>query len=109
MRSVAYKMTCGLSRIDVPIQPGNSGGPLISKRGEVVGVVTATLDQIITLRTAGALPQNVNFAVKIDYILPALRSALKGQVPAFAASSKDLEMAKLVSMRESSVVLVVAK
>lgn len=96
-------------QIDVPVQPGNSGGPLINNRGEVVGVVTATLDQIITLHASGALPQNVNFAVKIDYILPALRSALKGQVPEFKAASTNLEMAKLVSLRESSVVLVVAK
>jgi S1-C subfamily serine protease len=61
-------------QIDVPIQPGNSGGPLINARGELVGVVTATLNQIVTLRETGTLPQNVNYAVKSDYVLPLLKT-----------------------------------
>ena len=57
-------------QVDVPIQPGNSGGPLINSKGEVVGIVTATMDSIVTLYKKGVLPQNVNFAVKSDYIFP---------------------------------------
>ncbi len=98
-----------LLQIDVPIQPGNSGGPLLNRRGEVVGVVSATLDQINALRASGALPQNVNFAVKIDYILPAIKTAMKDRFPATATPASNLEMAKIVALRESSVVLVVAK
>ena len=97
-------------QIDVPVQPGNSGGPLINKRGEVVGVVSATLNQIVALRTSGTLHQNVNFAVKIDYILPTLRIALKNQQLAVPISTTAiLEMTEIISLRESSVVLVVAK
>src|SRR5262249_38260096 len=33
----------GYMQISVPVQPGNSGGPLINQRGEVVGVVIATV------------------------------------------------------------------
>jgi S1-C subfamily serine protease len=51
-------------QIDVPIQPGNSGGPLINDQGELVGVVTATLSQVAALRQSGVLPQNVNYAIK---------------------------------------------
>ena len=46
----------------------------MNTRGEVVGVVTATLNQITALKLTGSLPQNVNYAVKTDYILPLIRS-----------------------------------
>lgn len=57
-------------QIDVPVQPGNSGGPLINGQGAVIGVVSATVDQRAVLQTAGTLAQNVNYAIKADYILP---------------------------------------
>jgi S1-C subfamily serine protease len=97
------------AQIDVPIQPGNSGGPLLNTRGEAIGVVTATLNQIITLRESGALPQNVNYAVKIDYIIPALKSVNIQRISTHNAIGSRLEMSKIVSLRESSVMLVIAE
>ena len=48
----------GMFQHSAPTQPGNSGGPLISRTGEVVGIVTAVLKPGTNYN-----PQNVNFAV----------------------------------------------
>jgi S1-C subfamily serine protease len=47
-----------------PVQPGNSGGPLLDDRGNVIGIVTARLVGDAVEILAGNAPQNVNFATK---------------------------------------------
>jgi S1-C subfamily serine protease len=53
-------------QIDVPVQSGNSGGPLIDQRGEVVGVVVSKLNALRVAQMTGDIPQNVNFAVRLE-------------------------------------------
>jgi S1-C subfamily serine protease len=55
-------------QISVPVQPGNSGGPLVDMNGNVVGIVVAKLNDIAVLAASGDLPQNVNYAIKGKYI-----------------------------------------
>ena len=50
-------------QITAPVQPGNSGGPVLDASGNVVGVVVARLDALKMARLTGGLPQNVNFAI----------------------------------------------
>ena len=71
-------------QISVAVQPGNSGGALVDERGNVVGVVSAKLDARTALATTGALPENVNYAVKSSFLLSFLES-----VPAVASKLKD--------------------
>ncbi len=49
-------------QIAAPVQPGNSGGPVLDGAGNVVGVVVARLDALRLAQRTGRLPQNVNFA-----------------------------------------------
>jgi len=55
-------------QITTPVQPGNSGGPLLDASGNVVGVVTAKLDAIRVAGITGDIPQNVNFAIKAEVL-----------------------------------------
>ena len=93
-----------LMQIDVPIQPGNSGGPLINSKGEVIGIVTATLDSIVTLYKKGVLPQNVNFAVKSDYIFPVLEN-----ITSENKSNSKKEFSAWVKKYRNSVKMVIAR
>lgn len=62
-------------QISAPVQPGNSGGPLVSESGRVVGVVAAGLNSIDRMANGGYLPQTVNYAIKTDLVLSLLSGA----------------------------------
>jgi serine protease Do len=51
-------------QISAPVQPGNSGGPVVNADGQVVGVVVAKLDAAKVADLYDDIPQNVNFAVR---------------------------------------------
>lgn len=51
-------------QISAPVQPGNSGGPLVDSSGHLIGIVTSKLDAVRVARLIGDIPQNVNFALK---------------------------------------------
>ena len=61
-------------QISAPVQPGNSGGPLLDRGGNVVGVVVSKLNARTVARRTGDIPQNVNFAIKAAEALDFLRS-----------------------------------
>ncbi len=62
-------------QISAPVQPGNSGGPLLDSTGAVAGIVVAKLDALALARLAGDIPQNINFAIKGELARVFLRTA----------------------------------
>jgi S1-C subfamily serine protease len=63
-----------------PIQPGNSGGPLLDMSGRVIGVIVAQLNAI-----GKSVPQNVNFAIQPSMVINFL--SVKGVTPNLDNSS----------------------
>jgi serine protease Do len=55
-------------QISAPVQPGNSGGPLLDYSGNVVGVVEGKLNAITVFTVTDDLAQNVNFAIKANVV-----------------------------------------
>ncbi|GGF88979.1 hypothetical protein GCM10007301_56110 [Azorhizobium oxalatiphilum] len=51
-------------QISAPVQPGNSGGPLLDQNAEIVGVVVSKLDALKLASVTNDVAQNVNFAIK---------------------------------------------
>ncbi len=81
-------------QVSVPIQPGNSGGPLLNMDGEVVGVMASMLGATNGDSEPLFLP-NVNYAIKVDVLrrllplLPKHRAALE-ELPGSPATLADL-------------------
>lgn len=69
-----------LMQISVPVQPGNSGGPLVNARGDVVGLVTGTLDVAWFYEAYEVVPQSVNWAVHIDFARPLFEAPLHAEM-----------------------------
>lgn len=55
-------------QISAPVQSGNSGGPVIDRTGNVVGVVVAKVNVLKVARMTGDMAQNVNFAIKPEVL-----------------------------------------
>ena len=94
-------------QIDAAVQPGNSGGPLLSGSGCVVGIVNARLNDTAVALATGSLPQNVNYAIKVDYLTPLIKtvSGLHTSVKTVRAAPQK----KLGDLAGRSVFLVVSE
>ena len=92
-----FKNDSGRIQITAPIQGGNSGGPVLDQRGNVIGVVVSYL--------GGA--QNANFAIKINVLTEFLD--LHGVAYSTKASKRSLQRIELAEKAQSIAVLILCE
>ncbi|TRZ50107.1 serine protease [bacterium] len=102
--TVGVKGNLAQMQIDVPIQRGSSGGPVLDAAGNVIGIVVSKLDALKLAKSTGDLPQNINFAIRGDVV----RSFLEAQRVDFTTSSASskLENTEIVNRGVAVTVLV---
>lgn len=84
-------------QISAAIQPGNSGGPLFDKTGNLVGITNAGLDKSIA--------DNVGYAIKSSYVLNLIDSApINIKIPN-GSNVKAKELPDLIKSLQPYVVL----
>ncbi len=94
-------------QISVPLQSGNSGGPLLDMQGNVVGVTSWKLNADSMFRLTGDIPQNVNYATKVSSLKKLLNTIpIKWQSQKTQKSRPSLDT--LVKVVQKSVFIVLA-
>ncbi len=83
-------------QISAPVQPGNSGGPVLNAEGKVVGVVVSKLDAMRVNESIGDIPQNVNFAIRGE--IAKLFMAQNNVAPVTSARALRLEPEELAQV-----------
>ena len=89
-------------QISAPVQPGNSGGPVVDQHGNVVGVVVSVLGQ----HSKGAA-QNANFAIKVNVLTAFLD--LHDVLYSTDASEHPLQGVELAEKAQSIAVLILCE
>lgn len=86
------------------LNEGNSGGPIFSRDGRVLGIAVAKLDKTKVLETTGMLPEDVNVGIKGREV----RRFLRTNLPPSSDARPALSPREAYSALRSQVVLVVS-
>ena len=76
-------------QVDAAVNPGNSGGPLFNRRGEVVGILTTKFTH-----PSGIVPEGMAFAVPISYATPLLANIPDFDFSSLGKARKELRKGK---------------
>ncbi|MHA7776616.1 serine protease [Roseibium sp. M-1] len=93
--------------LSAPVQPGNSGGPVLDRTGAVIGTVVSRLDKFKTLQLAGDLPENINFAIRGKLMAEFMQSL--GLSPSYNTITRIKSPTKIDEEASQYTVLVLCK
>ena len=65
-------------QVSVPLQPGNSGGPLFDNNGYIVGINSSGLNKLYSEQTIQA--ENVNYSIKTSYLYNLIESSMSASI-----------------------------
>ena len=82
-------------QIDAALQPGNSGGPILDEKGNLVGVAVAKLDLEYIIENYGVVPEGTNFGIKSSVVKNILDSY---EVDIPAANQDEISKSELGEM-----------
>jgi serine protease Do len=88
-----------------PVQPGNSGGPLLDDKAAVIGVVEKKLDALMVASKIGDVPQNINFAIQSPIAVNFL--TIKGIAPSLNKAERKLDPADVAERAKEFTVQVI--
>lgn len=57
-------------QLSAKMNKGNSGGAVVDLRGRVVGVAMGKLDTVKIMQSGGFLPEDINFAIHVNRLMP---------------------------------------
>ena len=93
-------------QISVPVQPGNSGGPLFDEGGHIVGVVSARLNQDAAFALTGTHTENVNYAVKSSVLLEWLKTLKSLDIKLPKAEKPTASFQQAIQLAEQSTAMI---
>jgi S1-C subfamily serine protease len=95
----------GQFQMDAAVQPGNSGGPIYDKNGNIVGIVVSQLDKLKVAKAIGSLPENVNFGIKASTVRQFLTSS--GLPTKWSNRSQSMPTNELAKIAKNQTVMVI--
>ncbi len=90
----------GTFQITAKLNQGNSGGPIFSREGNILGIAVAKIDKTLMLQEEGMIPEDVNFGI------PSKRIELLTEKSSDKIYSEDLDLEILYEMLLPSVVMI---